>query len=102
MRLIKAVARAALSRAGYWSAHRSVLPFGVDYLWDIQRLSATHRTSIRCAFDIGAHGGATAREFLDAFPDAQVHSFEPHPDSFSYLAKVKSARLHAHRLAISN
>lgn len=70
--------RTALERAGYWITDRSVLPFDVDYLWDIRRMAAIHGVKIRCAFDIGAHGGDTAEEFIGAFPHAQIHSFEPH------------------------
>ncbi len=101
-RLAKKTIRAALERAGYWFTDRSVLPFGVDYLWDIRRMAAMHGIRVRCAFDIGAHGGETATEFLNAFPDAQVHSFEPHPNAYSFLRKIKSDRLHAHRFAMSN
>jgi FkbM family methyltransferase len=102
MRLIKTPIRRALERSGYWFRRRSVLPFGVDYLWDIQRMAALHDVKIRCAFDIGAHGGDTAAEFLGAFPDAQIHSFEPHPNAYAVLRRLQSDRLHAHRLAISN
>jgi FkbM family methyltransferase len=101
-RLAKKTIRAALERAGYWFTDRSVLPFGVDYLWDIQRMAAVHEIRLRCAFDIGAHGGETATEFLGAFPDAQIHSFEPHPNAYSILRRIKSDRLHAHRFAMSN
>lgn len=102
MRIAKKAIRATLEHAGYWITDRSVLPFGVDYLWDIQRMAAMHDVKIRCAFDIGAHGGETAEEFLGAFPDAQIHSFEPHPNAYIFLQKIKSGRLHAHRLAMSN
>src|SRR5262245_15511204 len=99
MRSTKAVIRTALERSGYWFRHRSVLPFGVDYLWDIERLARTHGVTIRCAFDIGAHEGETAAEFLRTFAIAQVHSFEPHPSAFSVLSKIKSDPFHPHCLA---
>jgi FkbM family methyltransferase len=98
----KVAIRKALKRAGYWTSHRSVLPFGIDYLWDIQRLAERHGIDIRCAFDIGAHSGDTAVEFLDSFPQAEIHSFEPHPDSFACVAKIDDPRLRAHRLAMSD
>jgi FkbM family methyltransferase len=102
MRLAKAAVRSAIERAGYWIAHRSVLPFGVDYLWDVQRMAATHHVQIRCAFDIGAYTGNTAIEFLRAFPNADVYSFEPHPTAYLSVLKIKCKRLHAYPLALSD
>jgi FkbM family methyltransferase len=98
----KSLVRGAIQRAGYWLAHRSVLPFGVDPVWDIRRLAARRGEAVRCVFDIGAHTGETARAYLAAFPEAAVHAFEPHPNSFACVAQLKSERLHAHRLAASN
>jgi FkbM family methyltransferase len=91
-----------LERAGYWSAHRSVLPMGVDPIWDMQRLAARHGFAVRRVFDIGAHVGLMSQEFLAGFPEAQVHAFEPHPNSFACLAQVKSERLNVHKLALSD
>jgi FkbM family methyltransferase len=100
--IFKRALRGTVERAGYHLTHRSVLPLGVDPLWDIQRLAARHGLAIRTAFDIGAHVGETATEYLQAFPEAQVHSFEPHPNSFSCLARIKADRLFPHRLAMSD
>jgi FkbM family methyltransferase len=102
MQSAKAAIRSAIERAGYWFTHRSVLPFGVDYLWDIQRMAAAHSFEIHRAFDVGAYTGNTAKDFLRAFPDADIYSFEPHPRAFSSLLKIKSERLHAYQLAVSN
>jgi FkbM family methyltransferase len=102
MRFLKGLIRSALERGGYWVTSKAVLPFGVDYLWDIQRLAATHEISIRMFVDIGAHEGQTAIAALSAFPHAYVHSFEPHPISFAHLSRVASKRLSAHRLAMSD
>jgi FkbM family methyltransferase len=98
----KATVRRWLERAGYWSAHRSVLPLGVDPIWDMQRLASRHGFAVRRAFDVGAHIGLTSRSFLEAFPQAQVHAFEPHPNSFACLEQLKSDRLSLHRLALSD
>jgi FkbM family methyltransferase len=98
----KSVIRGAIERAGYWLTHRSVLPFGVDPVWDIRRLAARRGEVVRCVFDIGAHTGETAQAYLAAFPEAAVHAFEPHPNSFACVAQLASPRLHAHRLAASN
>jgi hypothetical protein len=62
-----------LERAGYWASHRSVLPFGIDYLVDIQRLCSTQGITIKCVLDVGAFDGRSAVDFLAAFPDAEIH-----------------------------
>jgi len=79
-----------------------VLPFGVEHLLDIQRLAAIHSIKIRCAFDVGAHVGETAVEFLAAFPGAQIYSFEPLPQAFAVVAGIGSERLHPFALAVSD
>ena len=99
---VKAALRRTLGRAGYWVSHRSIMPFGIDPIWDIQRLAVRQGIQIRCAFDVGAHAGQTASAFLEAFPAATIHSFEPHPNSFACLDRLRSDRLHTHRLALSD
>lgn len=99
---IKAALRRGIERAGYHVTHRSVLPFGVDPIWDIQRLAVRHNASVGTIFDIGAHSGETATRFLEAFPAAHVYSFEPHPNSFACIAEIESDRLHPHKLALSD
>jgi FkbM family methyltransferase len=98
----KGAVRRLLERAGYWSTHRSVLPQGVDPVWDMQRLAARHGFEVRTAFDVGAHVGLMSQAFLEAFPLARVHAFEPHPNSFACLAQLASDRLSKHKLALSD
>lgn len=98
----KAALRRLMERAGYWSAHRSVLPMGVDPVWDMQRLAARHGFTVRRVFDVGAHIGLMSQDFLNGFPEARVHAFEPHPNSFACLGELKSERLSLHRLALSD
>lgn len=99
---IRSALRAAAERAGYVVTHRSVLPFGVDPLWDIQRLGERHSAPIHTAFDIGAHTGQTSQSFLDAFPQASIYAFEPHPNSFNCIQAMKADRLIAHQVAMSD
>lgn len=101
-RLIKAYAKVALERRGYWWRHRSVLPLGIEHLADIQNLASVHNVKIECAFDIGAHVGETAAEFLNTFPAAQIYSFEPLPEAFALLEQRRNPRLRPIRLAMSN
>jgi len=36
-------------------------------------------------FDVGANLGQTAKQYAHAFPEAQIHSFEPSPSTFALL-----------------
>jgi FkbM family methyltransferase len=102
MKRLRSILRTALEKRGYWAVSKSVLPFGIDYLWDIRRVAETHEVPIQCFFDIGAHEGQTASAALSQFPKARVYSFEPHPISFSHLTGLSSQRFHANRLAVSD
>lgn len=55
-------------------------------------------------FDVGAHRGQTAKEYVRRFPDAAIYSFEPYPESFEELKKVASGydRMRPYRLAITD
>ena len=48
--------------------------------------AVTRPEKVRTIFDIGAHTGDFARQFLDTFPEATVYCFEPSPRSFRALA----------------
>lgn len=60
--------------------------------------------SVQTIFDVGAHMGETAREYLELFPKAHVWSFEPFPDSYRQLARVLEGRPRAHpqQLAVAD
>lgn len=106
--MIKRAARRAilgvLEAAGYRVCHRSVLPYGIDFMWDIERLSRAWGVPIRTFFDVGAHEGQTSASALSSFAEARVFAFEPHPVTFSKLLQrlAEDPRLVAHNLAISN
>jgi FkbM family methyltransferase len=71
-------------------------------------------------FDIGAHVGETAARYRTLFPDARIHCFEPHPQSFATLVatyrgddhvvphaaavsdSTGTAKLHANRDSVTN
>src|SRR5215469_4062013 len=59
---------------------------------------------LRIAFDVGAHEGRTAAQFLRFFPDATVYSFEPAPQTFATLMQkgANVPRLHIENLALSD
>lgn len=50
--------------------------------------------------DIGANVGHYAYEFLSSFPEAEIHSYEPHPDNLLYLNELKDDRLHIHEYGL--
>ena len=75
----------ALELTGYWVRRRSVLPYGIDYQFDIKRLADILDIPIRIFFDIGAHAGATSASALDRFDDVCMFAFEPHAPTFNQL-----------------
>jgi FkbM family methyltransferase len=58
------------------------IPLGNDPLADVKTITGG---DVRCVFDVGAHIGQSAAVFSDAFPAAEIHSFEPDPDSYGRL-----------------
>lgn len=58
--------------------------------------------SPECIVDLGANIGYYSEVFLDNFPNAQVHAYEPHPDNLSLLTKIKNDRLKIYPYGISN
>jgi FkbM family methyltransferase len=102
-RLAKGAIKKLLERRGYWVRHRSVLPFGLDYMNDIRRLSGIYGWSVDVFFDVGANVGQTSQEALHTFPAASVYAFEPHPTTFAKLIEdTRDPRFHPHNLALSD
>lgn len=58
----------------------------------------------RLIFDVGANTGQSALAFLEMFPGATIHSFEPFRDTFAVLRQNTAAypRIHAHCLALGS
>ncbi len=101
--VLKGLIRRTLEARGYWTRHQSVLPFGVDYLMDIDRLSKMLDLPVRVFFDIGAHTGETVEAVLTKFEGANIFSFEAHPTTFAVLQKnVTDSRARIFPLAISD
>lgn len=102
-RAVRSVVRAILKRGGYRAYKQSMLPWGVDHILDIQRLSQAYDHPIRTVIDVGANVGQAAKVFLKEFPDAGVHSFEPHPSTFAKLSQnCQSVRLHTYNFALGS
>jgi FkbM family methyltransferase len=99
----KRIAVYALDVLSYRVFRSSALPFGVDYLTDIRRLSAALSVPIRTFFDVGANEGSTSRAALKMFREAKVIAFEPHPSTFAKLAdSQRSPRFTAVNVAMSD
>ena len=74
-----------LESRGYYLRHKSVLPYGMDYIRDIFELSKRFKLPIKTVFDVGAHFGETSQRALNAFPGCRVVAFEPAPESIRAL-----------------
>jgi FkbM family methyltransferase len=103
-RAVKRAIRGILEAAGYRVYHQSVLPYGIDFMLDIERLSRAWGVPVRTFFDVGAHEGQTSALALSSFAEARVFAFEPHPVTFSKLLQrlAVEPRVGTHNLAISN
>jgi len=100
----KRIVRGMLESAGYRVCHREVLPFGIEYMLDIERLGRAWDIPIRTFVDVGANIGQTSSLALSSFPEARIFAFEPDPVTFSHLARSlgKHPRLGAYNVALSN
>lgn len=80
----------------YWG-----LPFGCDLTLDIETLLPKFRAEM--VFDVGANVGQSACLFLERWPEAQIHCFEPVRSTFEALqARLGSHdKVQLHRLAFS-
>src|SRR4029077_11759978 len=85
IRAAKRAVRRMLESAGYRVFYRDVLPFGIEYTLDIERMGKVWGIPIRTVFDVGANIGQTSDLALSSFRDARVIAFEPDPVTFSKL-----------------
>jgi FkbM family methyltransferase len=92
-----------LEARGYYVRHRKSLPYGVDYMIDIERFCRAWRLSVRTFFDVGANEGQTSAAALARFPNAKVFAFEPHPQTFQRLQALigNHPRVTAYELALA-
>jgi FkbM family methyltransferase len=101
--LIRNAVKFLAGKCGFEISRVSTMPFGRDVWVDIERLSERWGFSINCVFDVGANIGQTSLKVLAHFPNAEVYSFEPHPDTFRTLAAgLKGRRAEAVNLALSD
>lgn len=100
--MMKKLMRSAAQRAGLTILKDAQLPYGLDLVRDVQRLSQLWGHDVRVIFDVGANVGQSALRYCEAFPHARVFAFEPGPETFKILsANVEtSRRVKAERLAL--
>lgn len=100
---LKAALRSILESRGYFLSHYDVLPWGLDILHDIKRLSQEWRLPVRTFFDVGANVGQTSVPALATFPQARVVAFEPSEQSYKKLIAAigSEPRFSAFKLALS-
>jgi FkbM family methyltransferase len=100
----KRLFRHMLESAGYRVYHRDVLPYGIEFMLDIERLGRPWDVTIRTFFDIGATIGQTSSLALSSFHEAQVFAFEPHPITFTKLVQSLGThpRFSAYNVALGN
>uniref|UniRef100_Q01XK7 Methyltransferase FkbM family n=1 Tax=Solibacter usitatus (strain Ellin6076) TaxID=234267 RepID=Q01XK7_SOLUE len=94
------LAKAALQSLGYTCRPTSSLPLGQDIIHDLRRLTSH---PIHIIFDVGAHLGSTALAFSEAYPKANIYSFEPSPETFKTLLKnCAGKRIQAFQYAVGS
>jgi methyltransferase FkbM-like protein len=85
MSRFKSLAKRCVRSLGYevWRVHKDTM--GLNPLSDIERLIANrHQPRI---FDVGANFGQSIEAFKERFPQCEVHSFEPNPQTFKGLER---------------
>jgi len=78
--------RGIAQRAARGYPRRVPVPFGVD--WTLDLAHYLNGRELGVVLDVGAHHGETALAVAEAFPSAQLHSFEPVPESFDVLERT--------------
>lgn len=63
-----------------------------------------HDTSCRTVFDVGAYQGEVTAQYASMFPEAQIYSFEPFPQTFEALSKkfAGNGRVHLVNTAVTS
>src|ERR1043166_3917484 len=78
MEMIKELIRSAAARLGYEIRRRPV-----DAFADMRRFVPA--ASAPVIFDVGANIGQSVKTLKAAFPNSQIHSFEPSRETFARL-----------------
>ena len=87
--MLKPAIRALLKRSGLRLLRSNAIPFGFDWCIDIKHLCGVPSADaeVTTCFDVGANLGQTASRLVQAFPTANVYSFEPVPATFQLMKR---------------
>jgi FkbM family methyltransferase len=93
---------ARFRRIGRYRIINAAARWGIDLFDDLEKLADT--ASFQMVFDVGANVGEMAELFVNHFPRATVHAFEPVDSTFTKLLRAlgKHPRVVLHRLAASD
>jgi FkbM family methyltransferase len=94
--------RDVLGSFGYVLSKRDFLKYGINPCLDVRRLSKARGHSVELIFDVGAFHGEMRQELRAEFPNAEIHSFEPHPNTFAKLKMIPLGRGEVHQIALSD
>lgn len=91
-----------LRRVGNYRVIHARYKWGFDLFDDLDKL--IDRQDARVVLDVGANVGNTAKLYLEHFPRATVHAFEPVKGTFSRLQEAlrDESRVRLHHLAASD
>jgi len=92
-----------LARAlGFERSHSPTAKHGKTWTEDLRTLVENQAKLV--LFDVGASVGQTVRLYRQVFPQAEIHSFEPHPPSYQALCENTRGddHVHLHQLAVSD
>jgi FkbM family methyltransferase len=97
---MKTILKRLANAAGVYLA--SVTRLGIDVDLDLQRLTA--ESPLSTIFDVGANLGQTATKLTVDFPEAEIYSFEPVPQSFARMQATvaRLPRVQAFHLALGD
>jgi FkbM family methyltransferase len=93
---------ASFKRIGKYRIVNAELRWGIDLFDDLQKL--TDQRAFQVVFDVGANVGDISSLFLNHFPEASIHAFEPVDSTFKKLQRALGhhPRLVLHKMAASD
>lgn len=91
-----------LRRVGNYRVIHSRYKWGLDLFDDLDKM--IQPKDVRIVFDVGANEGNTAKLYLEHFPKATVHAFEPVKSTFNRLQETlgNDPRVRLHPVAASD
>jgi FkbM family methyltransferase len=81
---IKTTIKRWLEKSGWYVRKTDGISIGVDLFRDLKRFGVYPK----CVFDIGAHHGQSAIEYVNEFPGSRVFAFEPVASNFAVLTSA--------------